>query len=56
MPYPVKCYFDIYEDMVQVLLMLKVLFRYNSKVEHQFCGASPGSEPSLLSNNLFLGF
>ena len=58
MPYPVKCFFEIYEDMIQTLLMVKVLFTQDSEVEDLFCGASPGSEPSLFfSNNLFsLGF
>ena len=44
--------------MVQILLMLKVLFTQDSKVEDLFCGTSPGSEPSLFfNNNLFsLGF
>ena len=54
MPYPVKCYFEIYEDMVQSLLMLMVLFTQDSEVEDLFCGASPGSERSLFfCNNLF---
>ena len=58
MPYPVRCIFEIYEDMVQTLLMLKVFFTQDSEVEYLFCGASPGSEPSIFfSNNLFsLGF
>ena len=58
MPDPVKCFFEIYEDVVQILLMLKVLFTQDSEVEDLFCGASPGSEPSLFfSNYLFsLGF
>ena len=53
MPYLVKCFFEIFEDMVQILLLLK-----DSEAEVLFCGTSPGSEPSLLfSNNLFsLGF
>ena len=44
--------------MVQILLMLEVLFTQDSKVEDLFCGASSGSEPSLLFRNyLFsLGF
>ena len=48
MPYSVKGFFEINEDMVRILLMLEVLF----------CGAPFGSEPSLfLSNSLFsLGF
>ena len=44
--------------MVQILLMLEVLFTQDSKVEDLFCGASSGSEPSLLYSNYFfsLGF
>ena len=50
--------FEINEDMVQILLMLEVLFTQDSKVEDLFCGASSGSEPSLLFSNYFfsLGF
>ena len=47
MPYSVKGFFEINEDMVQILLMLEVLFTQDSKVEDLFCGASSGSEPSL---------
>ena len=54
MPYPVKCFFEIYEDIVQILLMLKVLFTQNSEVEDLFCGATPGSEPSLFFRNNLL--
>ena len=46
MPYYVKGFFEINEDMVQILLMLKVLFTQDSKVEDLFCGASSGSEIS----------
>ena len=58
MPYSVKGFFEINEDMVQILLMLEVLFTQDSKVEHLFCGASSGSELSLLFSNYFfsLGF
>ena len=58
MPYPVKCCFEICEDMVQIQLTLDLLFTYDSEVKDLFCGATPGSEPSLFfSNNLFsLGF
>ena len=46
--------FEIFEDIVQILQMLKVLFTQDSGVEDLFCGASPGSKTSLLfSNNLF---
>ena len=50
--------FEINEDVEQILLMLEVRFTQDSKVEDLFCGASSGSEPSLLfSNYLFsLGF
>ena len=50
--------FEIYEDMIQNLLMLKLLFTQDSEVENLFYGASLGFEPSLFfSNNLFsLGF
>ena len=58
MLYPVKCFFEIFEGTIQILLMLKVLFTQDSEVVDLFCGASPGSEPSLFfTNNLFsLGY
>ena len=53
-----KAFFEINEDMVQILLMLDVLFTQDSKVEDLFCGASSSSEPSLFFSNYFfiLGF
>ena len=51
MPYPVKAFFEINEDMVQILLMLEVLFTQDSKAEDLFCGVSSGSEPSLFFSN-----
>ena len=58
MPYSVKGFFEINEDMVHILLMLEVLLTQDFKVEDLFCGASSGSEPSLFfSINFFsLGF
>ena len=58
MPYSVKGFFEINEDMVQILLMLEVLFTHDSKVEDLFCDASSGTEPSLFFSNYFfsLGF
>ena len=53
MPYSVKGFFEINEDIVQILLMLEVLFTQGSKVEDLFCGASSGSEPSLFFSNYF---
>ena len=55
MPYPVKCFFEISADIVQILLMLKVLFTQDSKVEDLFCVASSGSEPNLFFSNNQLG-
>ena len=50
MPYPIKCFFEINDDMVQILL----IFTQDSEVEDLFSGASPGSESSLFfSNNPF---
>ena len=58
MLYSVKGFFEINEDIVQILLMLEVLFTQDSKVEDLFCGASSGSKPSLFFSNYFfsLGF
>ena len=53
MPYSVKGFFEINEDMVQILLVLEVLFTQNSEIEDLFCDASSGSEPSLLFSNYF---
>ena len=58
MPYSVKGFFEINKDMVQILLMLEVLCKQDSKVPDLFCGTSSGSEPSLFFSNYFfsLGF
>ena len=58
MSYSVKGFFEIDEDMVQILLVFEVLFTQDSEVEDLFCGASSGSEPSLFFRNYFfsLGF
>ena len=54
----VKGFFEINEDMVQILLMLEALFTQDSKVEDLFCGASSSSESSLFFSDYFfsLGF
>ena len=31
-PYPVKCFLEINEDMVQILLLLEVLFTQDSEI------------------------
>ena len=58
MPYSVKGFFEIDEDMVQILLVMEVLFTQDSEVEDLFCGASSSSAPSLFFSNHFfsLGF
>ena len=53
--YPVKGFLEVYEDIVQILSMLKVLFAQESEVEDLFCGASFGSEPCLFDNNYLIG-
>ena len=42
--------------MVQILLVLEVFFTQDSRVEDLFCGASPGSEPSLFFSNYLFSF
>ena len=56
MSYSVKGFFEINEDMVQILLMSEVLFTQDS--EDLFYGASSSSESSLFFSNYFfsLGF
>ena len=56
MQYSVKGFFEINEDMVQIMLMLKVFFTQDSKVEDLFCGSSLGSEPSQFFGNYFFSF
>ena len=51
MPYSVKGFFEIKEDIVQILLMLEVLFIQDFKVEDLFYDASSGSGPRLRFNN-----
>ena len=53
MPYSVKGFFEIDEDMVQILLVLEVLFTQDSEVEDLFCGASSSSELSLFFSNYY---
>ena len=43
-------FFEIYGDMVQILLILKALSTQDSEVEDMFCGASLGSETCLFFN------
>ena len=49
MPYSVKGFFEIDEDMVQILLVLEVLFTQDSEVEDLFCGLLPALNPACSS-------
>ena len=53
MSYSVKGFFEINEDMFQILLMLELIFTQDSKVEDPFGGAFFGTEPSLFFSNYF---
>ena len=54
MPYPVKGLLEVYEDMVEILLMLEVFLAEDPETEYLFCGAPSGSETCLLfCNDLF---
>ena len=55
MPYAIKGFLEINEDMVQILLMFEVLFTQDSEVEDLFCGASSSSEPGLFFSNYHFG-
>ena len=41
MPYPVKCLLEVYEDMVEILLMLQVFLAEDPEIKYLFCGALP---------------
>ena len=51
MPYPVSRFFEIHEDMVHILLMLKILFLQDREGDDLLCGASSDFEPSLSFSN-----
>ena len=50
-----KGFFEINEDIVQILLMFEILFTQDSKVEDLFCGGPSGSEPSLFFSDFLFG-
>ena len=43
-PYPVKGLLEVYEDMVENLLMLQVFLAEDAEIEYLFCGAPSDSE------------
>ena len=54
MPYPVKGPLEVYEDIVEILLMLQVFLAEDHVIDNLFYGAPSGSETCLLfCNDLF---
>ena len=54
MSYLVKGLLEVYEDMVEILLMMQLFLAEDHEVEYLFCGAPSGSETCLLfCNDLF---
>ena len=54
MPYPVKGLLEIYEAMVEILLMLQIFLIEDPETEYLLCGSPSRSEASLLFyNDLF---
>ena len=53
---PCQMLFENYEDMVHFLLVLKVLFTQDSKVEDLFCSDSAGFDRACLSMITFSGW
>ena len=49
MPYPVKGLLEVYEDMVEILLMLQIFLAEDPAVEYLFCGAPPALKPACSS-------
>ena len=49
-----KAFLEVYEDMIEILLMLQVFLAEDPEIEYLFCGAPSGSETCLLfCNDLF---
>ena len=51
MPNPVKGLLEVYEDMVEVFLVLEVFLTTDSQVENLVCGAPSRSEACLFFSN-----
>ena len=54
-PYSSQGFFEISEDMLQILLMLEILLTQDSKDRYLFFGTPSGSEPSLFFSNYLFG-
>ena len=46
--FPEKILFEVYEDKVEILLMLQVFLAEDPEIKYLFCGAPSGSETRLL--------
>ena len=51
MPNLVECLLEVYEDMVEVLLVLEIFLTEDSYVEDLLCGAPTCSEACLFSSD-----
>ena len=51
MQYPVKGLLEVYEDTVEILLMLQVFLAEDPEIEYLLCGAPSGTETCLLFCN-----
>ena len=49
MPYPVKGLLEVYEDMVEILLMLQVFLAEDPEIEYLFCGLLSTLKPACSS-------
>ena len=54
MPYPVEGLLEVYEDMVEVLLVLELFLTEVSYDENLLCGTPSCSEPCLFFNDYLL--
>ena len=49
--YPAKGLLEVFDDMIEILLMLQVFLAEDPEIEYLFCGAPSGSETRLLFCN-----
>ena len=53
MPNPVEGLLEVYEDMVEVLLVLEIFLTEDLKVENLLCGLLPALKPACSSAMIF---
>ena len=49
MPYPAKGFLEVYEDMVEILLMLQVFLAEDPEIEYLLCGVPSSLKPACSS-------